>query len=519
MNYGLPVIVNAHGANREINKDAVELIADNFADYELSNSLEELWRNKSKRIELGLRAKDEILQKNSTKYCAERYTKFIEEIYSKKVDLRGEVIDSIISIENGVFSEEFITSLATSISMSFPNKTPLKRLFLDVSAISRIDHRSGIERVSRGLVSEFIMNPPIGFQIEPVYLDKAEGNMVYRYARSFTLNELGIEDIDLKDQLVNAKDGDVVLVLDMSGDMLQEAEDSGLFVDYQNLGVKIYAVLYDILPITMPNNFPSFSKEMHQKYLRTLSSFNGVACISKTVAGEYENWVKEEAISQNQNASFKIVSFKMGADLQNPYSSKGEPINSVEIIQKMKKRVTFLMVGTIEPRKAYPDVIAAFDKIWDLGLDVNLVIIGKEGWKGLPAEERRNIPQTVMLFKNHPRLNQNFFWLEDVSDEFLVKMYDLSTCLVAASYGEGFGLPLIEAAQRKKPIIARDISVFREVADDFAYFFEDGETDAIAIAIRSWLELFQKNLHPKSDEMPWFTWRASAQQLDDALLA
>jgi len=520
MNYGLPLIVNAHGTNREINADAVELITDEFTDCELINSLEELWRNKSKRIELGIRAKDEIQLKNAPKYCAERYTRFIEKVYSKKIKQRSEIIDSIVSIKDGVFSEEFIINLATSISKGFPNQTPLKRLFLDVTATSRVDHRSGIERVTRGLLLEFIKNPPIGFQVEPIYLDKSESNIVYRYARNFTLNELGIKLIDLQDDIVNVKNGDVVVVLDMSGDSLQEAEDSGLFGGYQNLGVEIYAVLYDILPITMPKCFPSFSEENHRKYLRTLASFDGIACISKTVADEYENWVKNEGLnSQNQKAAFKIVNFKLGADLQNPDSSKGEPTIGVEVIENMKKRNTFLMVGTIEPRKAYPEVIAAFDKLWDLGLDVNLVIVGKEGWKDLPTEERRNIPQTIAQIRNHPRLNLNFFWIEDASDEFLVKMYDLSTCLVAASYGEGFGLPLIEAAKRGKPIIARDVLIFREVADKFAYFFENRGADAIATAIQDWLELFQKNLHPKSDEMPWFTWRASAQQLGDTLIA
>jgi glycosyltransferase involved in cell wall biosynthesis len=520
MNYGLPLILNAHGTNREINADVVELIRDEFTDYELINSLEELWRDKSRRIELGVRARNEIQVKHAPKYCAERYTRFIEEIYSKKNKQRSEVIEAIVSLENAVFSEEFILDLATSISKSFPHQTPLKRLFLDVSATSRMDHRSGIERVTRGLVSEFINNPPIGFQVEPVYLDKSERKMVYRFARNFTLNELRIKDINLNDEIVNPKNGDIVLVLDMSGNLLQEAESSGLFIDYQNLGVKIYAVLYDILPITMPNNFPSFSEENHRRYLGTLASFDGVACISKTVAYEYESWLKKEsAISQNRKASFKIVNFRMGADLQNSYSSKGEPINKVEIIQNMKKRISFLMVGTIEPRKAYRDVIAAFDKLWDSGLDVNLVIVGKEGWKGLPDEERQNISQIIVRIKNHPRLNQNLFWLEDASDEFLVEIYDLSTCFLAASYGEGFGLPLIEAAQRKKPIIARDILVFREVADNFAYFFEDGRIDDIATAIQNWLELFYDNRHPKSDEMPCFTWAESAKQLGETLTA
>ena len=85
--------------------------------------------------------------------------------------------------------------------------------------------------------------------------------------------------------------------------------------------------------------------------------------------------------------------------------------------------------------------------------------------------------------------------------------------LIAASEGEGFGLPLIEAVQHKLPIIARDIPVFREVAGEHAFYFCGLEPVDLANAISGWLGLNSKGLAPKSDEMPWLTWRESARQL------
>ncbi len=39
-------------------------------------------------------------------------------------------------------------------------------------------------------------------------------------------------------------------------------------------------------------------------------------------------------------------------------------------------------------------------------------------------------------------------------------------------------------------------------------------TDKGAIAsIRNWLELYEDDKHPTSDEMPWMTWNESAEQL------
>ncbi|MGI0013055.1 MAG: glycosyltransferase, partial [Nitrososphaera sp.] len=82
-----------------------------------------------------------------------------------------------------------------------------------------------------------------------------------------------------------------------------------------------------------------------------------------------------------------------------------------------------------------------------------------------------------------------------------------------ASEGEGFGLPLIEAAQHKLPIVARDIPVFREVAGAFAHYFSGNSPDALATTLEHWLKLQQAGTAPKSDGMPWLTWQQSTQQL------
>ncbi|MDZ7598485.1 MAG: glycosyltransferase [Desulfobacterales bacterium] len=72
------------------------------------------------------------------------------------------------------------------------------------------------------------------------------------------------------------------------------------------------------------------------------------------------------------------------------------------------------------------------------------------------------------------------FWLQGISDEYLEQVYACA-CLVAASLNEGFGLPLIEAARHRVPIIARDIPVFREVAADCAFIFDEKPRDLTAL--------------------------------------
>lgn len=93
----------------------------------------------------------------------------------------------------------------------------------------------------------------------------------------------------------------------------------------------------------------------------------------------------------------------------------------------------------------------------------------------------------------------------------LLRLYTSASALLMASEGEGFGLPLAEAARHGLPIIARDLAVFREVAGEHAFYFSGTDSMQLAMALRRWLELYRRREHPKP--APPATWRESAQEL------
>jgi len=72
----------------------------------------------------------------------------------------------------------------------------------------------------------------------------------------------------------------------------------------------------------------------------------------------------------------------------------------------------------------------------------------------------------------------------------------------------------LSSCAHKLPIIARDIPVFKEVAGEYAYYFENSN-DSVVLekAIIEWLEMYKNDKHPKSDNMPWLAWQESAQKL------
>jgi glycosyltransferase involved in cell wall biosynthesis len=128
------------------------------------------------------------------------------------------------------------------------------------------------------------------------------------------------------------------------------------------------------------------------------------------------------------------------------------------------------------------------------------------------------VDELAARLASHEEKGKRLFWLAGISDEMLLKLYASASALLAPSEGEGFGLPLIEAAQHGVPIIARGLPVFREVAGEHAYYFEGLAPADLARAITDWLALWREEQAPTSTGMPWLTWEQSARQLVDVVV-
>ena len=120
-----------------------------------------------------------------------------------------------------------------------PKERPLRQLLLDVAQTCRTELKTGIERVTRALVLALLGHPPLGFRVKPVYLAEAGGLWHYRAARRFTRDLLGEPSDESNDPLVKPQAGDVLLVLDNSGDRVIAAEAAGLYTYYRNRGVAV----------------------------------------------------------------------------------------------------------------------------------------------------------------------------------------------------------------------------------------------------------------------------------------
>lgn len=404
------------------------------------------------------------------------------------------LIQSIIKLKPAFTDAEF-HRCASMIALNQPVQRN-RQLYVDISELVRHDAATGVQRVTRSILHQLLNRAPEGYTVIPVYATTNE--LGYRYAHQFIAKFTGKLD-DRPDDLIESIPGDIFLGLDLQHQVTRY--QSSYLSALRARGVSVYFVVYDLLPVQFPQFWPSMFA-VHTEWLQVLSRFDGVICISRAVANEFKHWAAQHAAPRLR--SFKIGWFHLGADIDNSLPSKGLPEDGVSVLAKIAARPTFLSVGTIEPRKAHHQVLDAFDQLWAQGQDVNLVLVGKAGWL---------MDDFIKRLENHPERNNRFFWLSGVSDEYLEKIYDTATCLVTASVGEGFGLPLIESAQHGLPIIARDIPVFREVAGNCAQYFSGDTTDAIAVAVKTWLAKNAAGQTPKVADMPWLTWEQSANQL------
>jgi len=164
-----------------------------------------------------------------------------------------------------------------------------------------------------------------------------------------------------------------------------------------------------------------------------------------------------------------------------------------------------LMVGTVEPRKGHRQIVEAFDLWWQDGAQVVLLIAGKQGW---------DMADTAQMIRGHAQYVRLLLWFDQIDDLSLQQAYERSAALIMASEGEGFGLPLIEAAHYQLPIVARDLPVFREIAAGFASYFPVNASAPVLLGhFQDWLAQYARRQHPQSTGMPHLSWAQSAAQL------
>lgn len=354
------------------------------------------------------------------------------------------------------------------------------RLLIDVTTTWRADVRTGIQRVVREVAKASIGGGGVPVAIVDRRL-------------SFFSREAPLP------QPVAIAPGDRFLLLDAGWIFVEEY--SSVMDSVTAQGGEIIVCLYDLFPLGYAAAFPySLQIGFREWFERVILRADHIVAISHSVARAYENYCAEHSSSPKEGQTLRV--WWLGADFSNYIQS--QPTKRVRAISE-DSRPCFLSVGTLAPNKGQALCLAAFEKLWARGVDATLVIVGRPGWSTTALERR---------LREHPEHGRRLFWLSDASDPELQSLYRSARAVICASYAEGFGLPLIEAAHAGAPVIASDIEIFHEVGGDSITYFDMLDPESLMERIIETLAS-KKLAHP----LPVLSWKESTQSLLDMITA
>ncbi len=142
--------------------------------------------------------------------------------------------------------------------------------------------------------------------------------------------------------------------------------------------------------------------------------------------------------------------------------SQNSKLQSNQALLKKKYGINgeyILFVGTLQPRKNITRLIEAFSRM-DKRENLTLIIVGKKGW----------LYQDILEAPNKFGVEDDVLFLEFVSDEELILLYQKALFFILPSLYEGFGLPVLEAMSFGCPVITSNVSSLPEAGGDAALY-------------------------------------------------
>lgn len=132
-----------------------------------------------------------------------------------------------------------------------------------------------------------------------------------------------------------------------------------------------------------------------------------------------------------------------------------------------------LALGTVEPRKNLPRLVAAWSRLADDDPDLGLVIAGTEGWG---AQELDG----ALTVARHADRIARLGWVDAQHRAALLRG---AAVLAYPSVYEGFGIPPLEAMSVGTPVVASTDGAVRETCGDGAELVDPHDVDALADAL------------------------------------
>ena len=223
-------------------------------------------------------------------------------------------------------------------------------------------------------------------------------------------------------------------------------------------GRPLVATVHDLAFRHYPEAYPAAGRRYHDRSARI------VAAEAARVLVPSEATARDLAELYGVDRG-RVTITPLGVEL----SDEPDHAGARRLLGELGVRGPFLLaVGTLEPRKNLPRLLAAFGEVTDELPDHWLVVVGPVGW-GPRLRPTWDLVRVKLAGR--------------VGDGVLHALYQAADGLAYPSLYEGFGLPVLEAMANGTPVLTSDCSSLPEVAGGAALLVDPLDRAAIAAGL------------------------------------
>ena len=167
-----------------------------------------------------------------------------------------------------------------------------------------------------------------------------------------------------------------------------------------------------------------------------------------------------------------------------------------------------LYIGTMQPRKNVPMLVNAFVAAKNRITGIKLVLAGNKNAHNFDKKIDKEIKKL--------KLEDDVIFSGFVDESDKAALFQMAEVFVYPSLYEGFGIPMLEAMSQKIPVLASNISVHLEVAEDGALYFDPRSVDEMQEKLYNILadKNSRENLiNLAIKRLDFFSWKKSAEKM------
>lgn len=228
--------------------------------------------------------------------------------------------------------------------------------------------------------------------------------------------------------------------------------------------------IYDLTPVRFP--------ELANAHTRTFPGLIRRALRRGASVHTMSSFVRDEIVEHFDVAAERVHVVPGGVRATTAPEKGGDPVTTSALDLLSSNTPYILALGTVEPRKDLPTLVAAFDLLAESDTDLRLVIAGADGWG---AEALAEAIDNAKFAERIRRVG----WVEEADRPALLRN---AAVYAYPSLYEGFGFPPLEAMSVGVPVVATRTGSLPEVCGDGAVLVPPRDAEPLADALRHVLD-------------------------------